>query len=108
MGIGRRAGIVPRLALAALFFALLAAPMAARAATSSFDNPADNTDAAAQQQFDPVKPHRNATPNDPGYDGSEPHDPNGVGGANFYDEQFGFFGWPSQRSRASAIYGDPP
>src|SRR3954451_4035466 len=109
MGIGRWAGMAPRLALAALLFALVAAPLAARAAvTRNFDAPADHTPAAAQQQFDPVNPHRNDTPNDPGYDGAEPDDPDTVGKTNLYDEQFGLFGWPSLRSRASAIYGDGP
>jgi subtilase family protein len=98
----------PRLALAALLFALLVSPLAARAATRNFDDPADNTAAAAQQQFAAVNPQRNDTPNDPGYDGAEPDDPDHVGNTNIYDEQFGLFGWPSQLSRSSAIYGDGP
>src|SRR5581483_6623688 len=105
---GRHGGIRPRLALASLLFALLVSPLAARAATRDFDHPADNTPAAAQQQFGVTNPHRNDTPNDPGYDGAEPDDPDGVGNTNIFDEQFGLFGWPSQRSRLTAIYGDGP
>src|SRR5439155_10321577 len=106
MGTGR--GVRQRLAHAESLLALLIAPLAARAATRDFEHPADHSAADAQQQFGQVNPHRNDTPNDPGYDGAEPDDPDGVGNTNIYDEQFGLFGWPSQRSRASAIYGDGP
>ena len=108
MGTGRcRRRLLP-LTLAALLFAFVIAPLVARAAARDFDHPADNTPAAAQQQFGVVNPHRNDTPNDPGYDGAEPDDPDGVGNTNIYDEAFGLFGWPSQRSRATAIYRDGP
>jgi hypothetical protein len=91
-----------------MLLALLVTPLAARAATRDFEHPADNTPAAAQQQFGVVNPHRNDTPDDPGYDGAEPDDPDGVGNTNVYDEAFGLFGWPSQRSRGTAIYRDGP
>ena len=91
-----------------LLLGLLVFPFAARAAARDFDHPADNTPAAAQQQFGVVNPQRNDTPNDPGYDGAEPDDPDGVGNTNVYDEAFGLFGWPSQRTRATAIYHDGP
>jgi hypothetical protein len=109
MGIGRpRAGVRPRLALAATLFAFAVAPLAAQAATRDFEHPAEHSAADAQQQFGIVNPHRNDTPNDPGYDGAEPDDPDGVGNTNIYDEAFGLFGWPSQRSRLTAIYHDGP
>jgi subtilase family protein len=109
MGIGRPrgAGIRPRLALAAALFAFAVTPLA-QAAARDFENPADNSASDAQQQFGIVNPHRNDTPNDPGYDGAEPDDPDAVGNSNIYDEAFGLFGWPSQRSRLTAIYGDGP
>jgi hypothetical protein len=97
-----------RLALAVCLFVFLAAPLAARAAVRNFENPADNTPAAAQQQFGLINPQRNDTPNDPDYDKAEPDDQDGLLDTNIYDEQFGLFGWPSQRSRLTAIYGDGP
>src|SRR3954453_12453979 len=109
MGTGRPgAGVRSRLALAAALFAFAVAPLAAEAATRDFDHPSDHSAADAQQQFGQVNPHRNDTPNDAGYDGAEPDDPDGVGNTNIYDEDFGLFGWPSQRSRATAIYHDGP
>jgi Subtilase family len=110
MGTGRpsAAGVRPRLALAAVVCAFAVAPLAAQAATRDFENPADNSPAAAQQQFGLLNPHRNDTPTDPGYDGAEPDDPDGVGDTNIYDEAFGLFGWPSQRSRLTALYQDGP
>jgi hypothetical protein len=97
-----------RLVLAAIVCVLVSAPVGAWAAARDFDHPADNTPTAAQQQFGQVNPHRNDTPNDPGYDGAEPDDPDNVGNTSIYDEAFGLFGWPSQRSRTSAIYGSGP
>jgi Subtilase family len=110
MGTGRppRAGVRPRLALAASLLALAVTPLAAQAATRDFEHPADNTPAAAQQQFPIINPHRKDTPNDPAYDSAEPTDEDAVGASNIYDERFGLFGWPSQRSRLTAIYGDGP
>jgi hypothetical protein len=106
MGIGR--GALPRFALAALLSCALIGPLAARAAARDFENPADNTPADAQQQFGLINPHRDDTPNDPGYDGAEPDDPDAVGNTNVFDEAFGLFGWPSQRTRLTALYGDGP
>src|SRR5262249_50418663 len=31
-----------------------------------------------------------------------------VGNSNIFDEAFGLFGWPSQRTRLTALYGDGP
>src|SRR5438876_292874 len=70
---------------------------------------------AAAQQFAVANVQRQDTPNDPGYDLAEPDDPDSTlnGGAvtpstNLYDEQFGFFGFPSQRTRSSALYATGP
>jgi hypothetical protein len=109
MGLGRScSGIRPRLAFAVAAFAVAVGPFAAQAAARDFNNPADNTPAAAQQQFGITNPHRNDTPNDPGYDGAEPDDPDAVGNSNIFDEAFGLFGWPSQRTRLTATYHDGP
>src|SRR5690242_7691093 len=109
MGVGRMSrGARLRLAFAAAVFAIVIGPLAADAAARDFNNPADNTPAAAQQQFGITNPHRNDTPNDPGYDGAEPDDPDAVGNSNIFDEAFGFFGWPSLRTRTSATYHDGP
>src|SRR5262245_12780652 len=106
MGIGR--GTPPRLALAALLACLLIGPLAARAAARDFENPADSSASDAQQQFGLVNPQRNDTPTDPDYDGAEPDDEDAVGNTNIFDEAFGLFGWPSQRTRLTALYGDGP
>src|SRR3954465_557880 len=109
MGTGRRAcGGRARLTLAVALLAFVIGPLAAQAATRDFEPPADNTPAAAQQQFPIINPHRKDTPNDPAYDSAEPTDEDAVGDSNIYDERFGLFGWPSQRSRLTAIYGDGP
>jgi hypothetical protein len=91
-----------------MLLGLLVAPFAASASARDFEHPADHSPADAQQQFGVTNPQRNDTPNDPGYDGAEPDDPDGVGNTNVYDEAFGLFGWPSQRTRATAIYHDGP
>src|ERR1700745_2361841 len=85
-------GVRVRLAFAMGLCALTVGPLAAQAAARNFDNPADNTPAAAQQQFGITNPHRNDTPNDPGYDGAEPDDPDAVGSTNLFDEAYGLFG----------------
>ncbi|MFL5908557.1 MAG: S8 family serine peptidase, partial [Solirubrobacterales bacterium] len=105
---GRGRGIVSRLALATAIFVFVAAPLVARAARPGFEHPAAHTPPDAQQQFAVDNPHRHDTPDDPDYDGAEPDDEDGVGNTNIYDEQFGLFGWPSQRSRGSATYHDGP
>src|SRR4051794_13616739 len=105
---GRGRGIVSRLALASAIFIFVAAPLAARAAARDFEHPAAHTPPDAQQQFAIDNPHRHDTPDDPDYDGAEPDDEDGVGNTNIYDEQFGLFGWPSQRSSGSATYHDGP
>jgi hypothetical protein len=99
---------LPRLALAAALACALVAPLAARAAARDFEHPADHSTADAQQQFGLLNPHRNDTPNDPDYDGAEPDDADAVGNTNIFDEAFGLFGWPSQRSRLTATYHDGP
>jgi hypothetical protein len=87
---------------AALFLLLVAAAVAGG---RDFDHPASED---ASQQLGVVNPQRQDTPNDPGYDRAEPDDEDGVSSTNVYDEQFGFFGFPSARTRASAIYKDGP
>ena len=88
---------------------------ATAAAARDFEHPADHAPADAQQQFGVVNAQRNDTPNDPGYDIAEPDDPDSSlnGGpfpasTNFYDEDFGLIGFPSQRTRATAIYTAGP
>jgi hypothetical protein len=73
----------------------------ATAAGRDFEHPASED---PSQQFGVLNPQRADTPNDPGYDRAEPDDEDGVSSTNLYDEQFGFFGFPSARTRASAIY----
>ncbi len=89
----------------------------ASAAARDFEHPANHTPADAQQQLGlPLTdPQRADTPNDPGYDIAEPDDPDSKlnGGpfdasTNIYDEDFGFFGFPSVRTRATAIYTAGP
>ncbi len=77
---------------------------AAPAAARDFEHPADHTAGAAAQQFGIQNPQRADTPTDPGYDSAEPDDADNGVDTNIYDEQFGLFGWPSQRSRATALY----
>src|SRR3954453_21175289 len=86
-------------ACAAALFLLLAG--VAAAAGRDFEQPASED---PSQQFGVVNPQRQDTPNDPGYDRAEPDDEDGVSSTNIYDEQFGFFGFPSSRTRLSAIY----
>src|SRR3954453_23298486 len=88
---------------------------ATAAAARDFEHPANHTPADAQQQFAVANSHRLDTPNDPDYDIAEPDDPDSSlnGGpfpasTNFYDNRFGLFGWPSQRTRATAIYTAGP
>src|SRR4051812_4741147 len=108
MGAGRFSSSARRVGVATALCACVIGPLAAQAAARDFNNPADNTPAAAQQQFGITNPHRNDTPNDPGYDGAEPDDPDAVGNSNLFDEAFGLFGWPSQRTRLTATYHDGP
>ncbi|HEY0317815.1 MAG TPA: S8 family serine peptidase [Solirubrobacterales bacterium] len=84
---------------------LLALGVAAGASARDFENPA-STDTS--QQFVPLNPQREDTPSDPGYDRAEPDDEDGVSSTNLYDEQFGFFGFPSARTSGSAIYSEGP
>jgi hypothetical protein len=95
-----------RLRLAALAAALLLLVSGvAVAAGRNFEEPQSKDPA---QQFGVTNPQREDTPNDPGYDRAEPDDEDGVSSTNVYDEQFGFFGFPSARTRASAIYKEGP
>jgi hypothetical protein len=94
--------VAKRNGLAVLVLALVIALCAtAVAAARDFESPASRD---PSQQFAPVNPQREDTPNDPGYDEAEPDDEDGLASTNLYDEQFGFFGFPSARTRASAIY----
>jgi Subtilase family/RTX calcium-binding nonapeptide repeat (4 copies) len=87
---------------AALFLLLVGV---AAAAGRDFEHPASED---PSQQFGILNPQREDTPDDPGYDRAEPDDEDGVSSTNIYDEQFGFFGFPSARTRASAIYKEGP
>jgi hypothetical protein len=89
--------------ISALTLALLSA--AAPAAARNFDQPASSDTA---RQFGLVNPQRSDTPTDPEYDRAEPDDEDVVSSTNLYDEEFGFFGFPSARTRASAIYHEGP
>jgi hypothetical protein len=84
---------------------LLALAGAAVASARDFEDPASND---ASQQFLPASPQRQDTPTDPAYDRAEPDDEDGVTSTNLYDEQFGFFGFPSARTSASARYSEGP
>jgi hypothetical protein len=95
IGVGGRLGA----ALAVVFFALSVA--AAAAIARDFDDPA-STDTS--QQFGVVNPQREDTPDDPEYDEAEIDDEDGVQSTNIFDEQFGFFGFPSSHTRLSAVY----
>src|SRR3954464_12122641 len=103
MSTGRaRLRVVPRLALAAALTCALIAPLAARAAARDFENPASND---TSQQFGPGNVQRHDTPNDPDYDRAEPDDEDGgaTPSTNLYDEDFGYFGFPSART-PTALY----
>src|SRR3954451_1758019 len=102
MPLGRREKAWP--AVGAAVFLMLLSGVAA-AAGRDFEHPASED---PSQQFGVVNPQREDTPDDPGYDNAEPDDPDGVSSTNVYDEQFGLFGFPSARTRASAIYHEGP
>ncbi len=96
---------------------LVAIAGVASAAARDFEHPANHAPADAQQQFGlpATDPQRADTPNDPGYDIAEPDDPDSKlnGGpfdasTNIYDEDFGFFGFPSARTRLTALYTAGP
>ncbi|MDX6615019.1 MAG: hypothetical protein QOD60_110 [Solirubrobacterales bacterium] len=72
--------------------ACLVALGSAAIALAGFNNPASNN---PQQQFGPNSVQRQDTPNDPGYDGSEPDRAGGPNSSNLYDERFDLFGFPS-------------
>ena len=74
---------------------------AASGAGRDFQHPASHD---TSQQFAVSNPQRDDTPNDPDYDSAEPDDPDAVGNTNLYDERFDLFGFPSQRTRTSALY----
>lgn len=104
----RRSKLVAGKRLAAWLsvLALTLLSVAATAAARNFDQPVSGVSA---QQFGAVNPQREDTPNDPEYDRAEPDDEDAVTpSTNIYDEQFGFFGFPSSRTRAAAIYHEGP
>ncbi len=89
----------------------------ASAAARDFEHPANHTPPtpSSSSACPPTDPQRADTPNDPGYDIAEPDDPDSKlnGGpfdasTNLYDEEFGFFGFPSVRTRATALYTAGP
>ena len=79
----------------------------ASAAARNFDAPASND---PSQQFTNVGSQRADTPNDPDYDRAETTDEDKPPGgtvpqsSNIYDERFDLFGFPSDKSIASAKY----
>jgi hypothetical protein len=78
----------------------------ALAAARDFEQPA-STDAS--QQFAEHSVQREDTPNDPDYDRAESDDEDAASpSTNVFDEQFGLFGFPSERTRATARYREGP
>jgi hypothetical protein len=100
---GRERGGARRKWLAVCLPLLVAALLCAAsvAAARNFEQPASSDTA---QQFAPKSPQREDTPNDPAYDRAEVDDEDGVGASDLYAEQFGFFGFPSSHTAASAKY----
>jgi hypothetical protein len=90
---------------AALATLLVGSAAASAAAARDFDNPLSSD---PSQQFAPVNPQREDTPDDPTYDRAEPDDEDGVSSTNLFDESYGFFGFPSAHTRSSAIYREGP
>src|SRR5438874_11094016 len=83
---------VPRMgrrALAAACAALALGAVSATAAARDFEHPASHDPA---QQFAAGSVQRQDTPNDPGYDRSEPDDEDGRSSSNLFDERFDLFG----------------
>jgi hypothetical protein len=91
--------------LAGTLAALLALSGAAIASARDFEQPASSD---TSQQFLPLNPQRQDTPNDPQYDRAEPDDEDGVSSTNIFDEEFGLFGFPSARTTATARYSEGP
>ena len=102
---GRRIGSSRLFLAIAATLAVGLAGGAGAAAGRDFEHPASSD---TSQQFGAVNPQREDTPTDPGYDLAEPDDQDGVKSTNIFDEQFGFFGFPSAHSRASAVYSEGP
>ncbi len=98
-------GAWSRLLAAILAFALTLSVAAASALARDFENPASDD---PSQQFSILNPQRQDTPNDSDYDVAEPDDEDGGGSSNLYDERFDLFGFPSQHTRASALYATGP
>src|SRR6059058_5575112 len=76
------------------------------ASCGGFEAPCSNETA---QQFATGSVQRQDTPNDPDYDQSEPdtQQPESKRSSNFYEEKFGFFGFPSQLT-TGAVYAVGP
>ncbi len=93
-----------RVWVAALVLFLIALVAADVSQARDFENPVSSD---ASQQFGPpgpLNPHRQDTPDDPGYDLAEPDDEDGVESTNIFDEQYDFFGFPPNSTRLSAQY----
>jgi hypothetical protein len=105
----RRSRLVARCWVpAALLTLLLLLAAVAVASARDFDNPASED---PSQQFAEHSSQRQDTPNDPEYDRAETDDEDSATVApstNIFDEQFGLFGFPSGRTRGSAIYSEGP
>ncbi len=103
LSITRRRRLLGGVAAAAAVAAMTLPAMAAGSGSSDhdFEHPSSHQ---TGQQFGIHNVQRQDTPNDPGYDTAEPDDPDGPTSTNLYDEQFGRFGFPSQRTRLTARY----
>jgi Subtilase family len=74
---------------------------------AGFDNP-DSTDPSQQFGTTPqTNVQQQDTPNDPDYDQAE-GPPEDTPSTSVFDERFDLFGYPSIRTRATAIYGEGP
>ena len=85
---------------------LALAGFAPAAAARDFDRPASDD---PQQQTEPGNVQRQDTPDDPGYDKSEPDDDpaDEAAGTSLYEERYDLFGFPSAHTRLTAQYTDP-
>ncbi len=102
-----------RLMLAVLGALAFAVPAAALA--RDFEDPVSPDTSQQFGETAATNPQRQDTPNDPDYDRAEPDDQDGAAGGgtvptstNIFDERFDLFGFPSARTRTTAVYKDGP
>ncbi len=113
MGIRGRTGALQRCLLGAALCLLLVLGSAAVALGRDFEHPTCSSQPCGAgdtgQQFAAGSVQRSDTPTDPGYDYAETDDQDAVTpSTNMFDEQWGFFGFPSQHTIDSAKYADGP